>query len=183
MREALYAAAIDLFRVHGYDAVSVTAVCERAGVAKGTFFNHFPTKDHLLLEWYARLNTAGAVIPPPGPLAERLSAFAMGFLDPILADPALWLEKHRRAGLEPAFRTHEAESDAEVRSQVASLIEEARKDGEIGAALDPERLAGLFVAMLTGTMQEHAMTEDVEGLAPTLRARIETFAELLAKPR
>ena len=183
MREALYAAAIDLFRKHGYDAVSVTAVCERAGVAKGTFFNHFPTKDHLLLEWYARLNAAGVVDPPPGPLGERLTAFAMGFLGPVFDDPSLWLEKHRRAGLEPAFRTHEAESDAEVRSQVATLIDEARKDGEIGAALDPDQLAGLFVAMLTGTMQEHAMAEDVEGLAPKLRARIATFARLLAKPR
>ena len=73
VRERLFDAAVTLFETHGYDAVSIDRIVEEAGVAKGTFFNHFPTKDHLLFEWYARATAqAESVEPPPGRLADRL---------------------------------------------------------------------------------------------------------------
>lgn len=42
-------AALELFHEKGYDATTVEEIAERADVAKGTFFNHFPRKDALLL--------------------------------------------------------------------------------------------------------------------------------------
>src|SRR5690348_15176075 len=46
-REPLLAAATAEFAERGIDA-SVADIARRAGVGKGTVFNHFPTKDHLL---------------------------------------------------------------------------------------------------------------------------------------
>ncbi|UWE07554.1 TetR/AcrR family transcriptional regulator [Actinacidiphila bryophytorum] len=46
-RELLLAAATAEFAERGIDA-SVADIARRAGVGKGTVFNHFPTKDHLL---------------------------------------------------------------------------------------------------------------------------------------
>lgn len=43
-------AALELFHEKGYDATTVEEIAERADVAKGTFFNHFPRKDALLLD-------------------------------------------------------------------------------------------------------------------------------------
>jgi AcrR family transcriptional regulator len=40
------------FREQGYDATSVSELTRAAGVAKGTFFNHFPTKEHILASWF-----------------------------------------------------------------------------------------------------------------------------------
>ena len=37
-----------LFEEQGYDETKVAEICERADVAYGTFFNHFPTKLDLL---------------------------------------------------------------------------------------------------------------------------------------
>ena len=37
-----------LFEARGYDETKVAEICERADVAYGTFFNHFPTKQDLL---------------------------------------------------------------------------------------------------------------------------------------
>jgi AcrR family transcriptional regulator len=48
VRERLYAVALRRIRSEGFDATSVSAVTREADVAKGTFFNHFATKDHLL---------------------------------------------------------------------------------------------------------------------------------------
>jgi len=46
-RAQLLAAAADEFAEHGLDA-SVAAIARRAGIAKGTVFRHFPTKDDLI---------------------------------------------------------------------------------------------------------------------------------------
>jgi AcrR family transcriptional regulator len=46
--QALLTAALSLFRGKGYDATRVEEITERADVAKGTFFNYFPSKESLL---------------------------------------------------------------------------------------------------------------------------------------
>ncbi len=48
VRDRIRAAAVELFRESGYAATTVEEIAERADVAKGTFFNHFPRKDSLL---------------------------------------------------------------------------------------------------------------------------------------
>ena len=37
--------ALELFRRKGVEATTVEEICEKADVAKGTFFNHFPHKE------------------------------------------------------------------------------------------------------------------------------------------
>jgi AcrR family transcriptional regulator len=44
----IFAAALTLFREQGYAATTVEAITQAAGVAKGTFFAHFPSKEALL---------------------------------------------------------------------------------------------------------------------------------------
>ena len=46
-RQALLAAAEELFGRHGFGAVSVDQIVAHAGVAKGTFYNHFRDKDDI----------------------------------------------------------------------------------------------------------------------------------------
>ena len=48
-RDRIYRTAIRLFREKGYDDVTVDRIVLKADVAKGTFFNYFPTKLHILL--------------------------------------------------------------------------------------------------------------------------------------
>jgi AcrR family transcriptional regulator len=52
VRSTLYEGALARFRDQGYDATSVSELTRAAGVAKGTFFNHFPTKEHILASWF-----------------------------------------------------------------------------------------------------------------------------------
>ena len=48
-KENLYLAAVTLFRQRGFDETRVEEITRAAGVAKGTFFNYFPTKEDVLL--------------------------------------------------------------------------------------------------------------------------------------
>jgi AcrR family transcriptional regulator len=54
MREAILAAAEELFSTKGFNAVSVRDVAQAAGASPGSVTYHFETKDALLLEIYRR---------------------------------------------------------------------------------------------------------------------------------
>src|ERR1700685_3027216 len=50
-RERLYSAALELFAERGFLETTVEDITEAADVGKGTFFNYFPTKEHILAEF------------------------------------------------------------------------------------------------------------------------------------
>src|SRR5215470_1514565 len=62
-RDRLFEAALAEFHRAGVDAAQIEAIVRAAGVARGTFYLHFPTKDHVLMELLRRKQSA---------LAERL---------------------------------------------------------------------------------------------------------------
>jgi AcrR family transcriptional regulator len=48
-RERLFRAALDLFAKKGFAETTVEDITNAADLGKGTFFNYFPSKDHILL--------------------------------------------------------------------------------------------------------------------------------------
>jgi TetR/AcrR family transcriptional regulator, transcriptional repressor for nem operon len=46
-RNELLDAALAVIRSKGYSATTVDDICRKAGVSKGSFFHHFPSKEHL----------------------------------------------------------------------------------------------------------------------------------------
>ena len=54
IRERLFEAAMNLFMVRGLQATTVKDITDAADVGKGTFFNYFPTKEHVLAVFYER---------------------------------------------------------------------------------------------------------------------------------
>ena len=181
LRERLYQDALTLFRRDGFEAVPVSAICAAAGVAKGTFFNHFPTKDHVLLEWYARLNAQANAAPPPGPLDQRLITLARGFFDVTLADADLWRAKQQRAALNADFRRAELDSDAETRALAAQLFRDAAERGEIAAEPDAAACAELYVALLTGTVHDWVLQDGALDLRAAIERRTAALCAALAK--
>ena len=51
IRGRLFRAAFEQFGARGFTATTVEDITRAADVAKGTFFNYFPTKEHLLTEF------------------------------------------------------------------------------------------------------------------------------------
>src|ERR1700674_3536142 len=52
-RERIYRAALTLFAERGYLETTVEDITDAADVGKGTFFNYFPTKEHVLATYGA----------------------------------------------------------------------------------------------------------------------------------
>src|SRR6266849_60731 len=49
IRERLFRAALKLFSEKGFAETTVEDITNAADVGKGTFFNYFPSKDHILI--------------------------------------------------------------------------------------------------------------------------------------
>jgi AcrR family transcriptional regulator len=54
-RERIMCVASDLFYRQGYRATGINEVIEKSGVAKATFYSHFPSKDDLALAYLQQL--------------------------------------------------------------------------------------------------------------------------------
>ncbi len=69
-RERVLRTALDLGRVGGYDAVQMRDVAAEAGVALGTIYRYFSSKDHLLAAalvlWVSELEHQVTLRPPTG---------------------------------------------------------------------------------------------------------------------
>jgi len=57
-RDRLYRAALALFAERGFLETTVEDITEAADVGKGTFFNYFPTKEHILAEFGGQRSAA-----------------------------------------------------------------------------------------------------------------------------
>ena len=51
-RAAILGAALDLFQERGYEATTMRTIADRAGVSLGSSYHYFPSKEHLVLEFY-----------------------------------------------------------------------------------------------------------------------------------
>jgi AcrR family transcriptional regulator len=92
-RDRLVRAALELFTTRGYHETTTPLIAARAGVAEGTIYRHFASKDELLNEIYragVRL-FASAVreADPRGPCRERLSLIARRWRDAGAREPAV----------------------------------------------------------------------------------------------
>ena len=64
-RAVILSAALDLFQERGYDATTMRAIADRAGVSLGSSYHYFPSKEHLVLEFYRHTHElhAAAIAP------------------------------------------------------------------------------------------------------------------------
>lgn len=77
IRERIIETAFMLFEIQGYEATTVTEIAERADIAYGTLFQHFPSKLELLREVSRRalgrlFENVEEVSKRPGSFADRL---------------------------------------------------------------------------------------------------------------
>jgi AcrR family transcriptional regulator len=80
-RERIYSCAMDLFLSHGYDKTTMRMIADQADVNVALSYYYFPSKEHLVLEFYRNFNRyfierSVAVLENTSSLAARLTAVA-----------------------------------------------------------------------------------------------------------
>jgi len=85
-RAAIVEAALALFRDRGYEAATMRAIAQRAGVSTGSAYYYFRSKEELVQEFYARnhaahLEASRAVLAARTDLAARLGGTVHALID------------------------------------------------------------------------------------------------------
>jgi AcrR family transcriptional regulator len=96
-RERLLGAARELIEEGGYGATSVIAIADRAGVAAGTLYRHFSSKEELFVEVFRlvgdgevrAMQSAAATMPLGGSNVDRLETVLATFAERALRAPRL----------------------------------------------------------------------------------------------
>jgi AcrR family transcriptional regulator len=133
--QRIYATAMALFEEHGFEHVHVGQIATGAGVSVPTFYAHYPSKEHLVMQLPTaeEMNALLAGQPAELPVAERIrSAMPVWF--------AMWSPEYREAQLvrwrviatTPALRTRAAEFERTTAGMVADAL-----PAEPGARLSP----------------------------------------------
>ncbi len=183
-RERLMGAAIAEFKRSGMADADVGAIVAAAGVAHGTFFFHFPTKEHVLLELEHReeeriAKQLGRYLDSGHDLASVLNEavrLVVG-LERRLGDSLFkdFLALHFSQTRPPA----EDGKDHPVIVLVAEEIERAQRDGRVDPEVKPMNSAVFFLlglyALLTTTnawpMRDAMLADYVARANRSLEAR------------
>jgi TetR/AcrR family transcriptional regulator, mexJK operon transcriptional repressor len=154
-RQAIIAAAGELFVAQGYGAVSMDAVARAAGVSKATLYAHFESKDLLfasIINQACRESVAvGDLLPDPSAnIADELTALGSRILRFLLQERALAIhrvvigESIRFPELGRAFYDN---GPAVLRRVFGGWIARQNAAGRLEVA-EPEQAADLFCGML-----------------------------------
>ena len=184
-RELLFQLAIQEFRRQGTARARVRDIVETAGVVPGTFYFHFPTKDHVVFELWLR-NSAqllerlppleGTAQPPNVATSLRALGDALLEIEREVGDYEL-IRDSIAVALRPPAGAHPPERG--VGDAVVALLRGALERGEIESELDPPGLASVLLTSVLGVLM--TAPEDPEGRGEQLKRTIDFFLRALSR--
>jgi AcrR family transcriptional regulator len=178
-RESLFRAALDLFAAKGFAETTVEDITQAADVGKGTFFNYFPTKDHLLVAFsdmqLAKLQAAvERVQENREPMPSFLRALGVHMTAEPTRNPSM-IRALLLANLS-STRVRELMRENHVRSLtlLTRLVRTGQERREIRSDLPAEEIALVFRQTVLGTLLLWSVYGD-----RSLPARIHAAFDLL----
>jgi AcrR family transcriptional regulator len=158
-REDVLEAALTLFSERGFHGTAIPDIADEAGVAAGTIYRHFDSKEALVNELFRRckqaLAAALATVPVTGPMRDRFHHLWWALVGFAREQPRAFafLELHH----------HGTYLDDESRALERQIL------APIAAVLDPRRAValmvtvwGAFVSMIKHSrLGYYALTDDV----------------------
>ncbi|MEZ4449252.1 MAG: TetR/AcrR family transcriptional regulator [Nannocystaceae bacterium] len=147
-RQRIFEAAMAIFGRDGVAAARTDDIARAAGVSRGAFYFHFPTKEHVLLERMRetedQICAALGELGDEAPLAEVLAVLGRSLATIWEHDPGLLPEVTAAAMRFTASAMSDQESTP-LRSELARRFRLARERGELSARLPPSILSDLYL--------------------------------------
>ena len=153
-RRRIYEAALEEFRRVGFEAASISRITRRAGVSRPSFYFHFPSKQHVLLElqWTLEHEVVSRIEEIASP-----SVALHAFVDELV-------EIEERVGRADLFRDvlqtwvrppenlAVSEDVLPVMAEVRRRFEQAAEAGVLRESLPPDRAMLLFLTGVFGDL-------------------------------
>jgi AcrR family transcriptional regulator len=179
LRERLFRAALVLFGKKGYAHTTVEDITEAADVGKGTFFNYFPTKEHILMAFSEmQLAKLEAIVrdarQSDRPMQDVLRMLVLRMTEEPIRNPAI-VRALLQANLSAVpvrgamLRIHDRN-----RALLGKLIRHGQERGEIRADLPAQEIAQVWRQTIFGTLLLWSLAGDA-----SLTERIEQSLNVL----
>jgi len=159
-RRIIFETAMDLFAEKGYDGVTVDDICEKAGVAKSTFYNLFKSKDQIIVEEFLKIDTYYQEI------LEKLKKKKKSHIDKMVEFITLTLKYINDQGIETIKVTYHSQIGPSLKgSPVASpqralyqiveqIITEAQEAGEVRTDMSAASITQNLVRFTRGVIYD-----------------------------
>jgi len=165
-RERLFQCSLAEFHAVGVAPAQIDRIAKAARVVRGTFYFHFPTKDHVLIELQSRVEQAAlakvAALDTHGATLDAAFRWLCdGIVDAIaltgggeVLREMLSLYVRRPQSAEP-----EREESAQLIDAVTRHVEAAQARGEVRSDLSSEQIATMFLTSTFGFIANHEQEE------------------------
>jgi AcrR family transcriptional regulator len=179
-RNRLFDAAIAEFRRVGFANAQIDDIVRVAGVARGTFYFHFPTKEHVLVELQRRGEES--IVERLAPLRRRplaVKSFLQHLIDAVIAEaasggqPSLQREIFALYARQPMTLE---EQDYPLLEAITQFFREAQERGEVRGDLMPSELTMVFLTSMFGILLGQP-----EPLGPELRSSLKRVIDVFVR--
>ena len=183
-RERLFRAALDLFAQRGFADTTVEDITNAADVGKGTFFNYFPSKDHMLLAFAEmQLGKLQSIIENLRRAREPIPQFFRTLAVRMTEEPARNPSIVRALLLANLSSTPVREGMRVIQARMQTLLSEfvqtGQQRGELRNDLPAGDIAQVFRQTVFGTLLVWSLYGD-DSLATRIRTALDVLWQGLA---
>jgi AcrR family transcriptional regulator len=185
-RERLLRAALELYGSNGFLGTTTPVLASRAGVAEGTIYRHFTSKEHLLNEAFRRahkwaLELLAALDSDRLRRApERLALLARQLVEATVADPPL-VRMLLSTTHEPFLDEHSRAARRDFRSGLVQLVAMGKSDGQVRPG-PAELWASVWLAIVSYAVERVATGEWTAESAPMALALEAAWDAIATRP-
>jgi AcrR family transcriptional regulator len=187
-RARILATSLELFSKAGYEAASVADICTAAGVSKGAFYHHFPSKHavfmRLLEDWLDTL------LPEIESLLQRSKDIPTGLVEMGALVPGIFSQAENRLPMFLEFWTQASRDPLVWQATVApyrqfldlfsGYIRRGVEEGSL-AVRDPDAASRLFLAVILGMILQGMMDPQSADWSQTTRESIRILVDGLQR--
>ncbi len=156
-RERLFQAAIDEFRREGVAGARIERIASAVGVVRGTFYFHFPTKEHVLEELQLRsqeriMEKLEELKPDVDGVRELLAAIVRGLdsAGELVSDGNLMRDTLALYVRHPLGDVGPTDEPRPISEQAAAVLTAAQARGEMREDITPEAAVALIFTSMFG---------------------------------
>jgi AcrR family transcriptional regulator len=181
LRERLFRSALALFAKKGFAETTVEDITNAADVGKGTFFNYFPSKDHILLAFgEMQLAKLGSAVEEARttdePMPRFLRSLGQRMTEEPTRNPAIIRALLQAYLSSTPVREAMVDLQKRVLALHAEIIQLGQTKGQIRDDLPATEIAQVFRQSIFGTLLIWSLYGD-----GSLLQRMETSFEVLWK--
>lgn len=175
LRERIYEVTLRLLGERGFEGASIERIANEVGIAKGTFFNYYENKEHVIGEWHRRM--AAMCLAEAKERRFRTAKSAVQAVVDITAERSaenvemVRIKSRIATGSERLLEV-ERELDRSFEDFFTEHVEAGKERGELRSDLNARFFAELIRVTLMGTARNWVFSGDEVDLRKLSRDRI-----------